>query len=191
MDLKAELTKKVGPLPMWGWAAIGGVGVFLLLHMKKSAATNTSNNNGTGANTANPLSFGPSGDTGGGSGGQIILTNPPPVTTPPVTTPPTATPQPVGPTTTLPPLGGGITTTGPGSPQGPGIMLPAPYGSPWGEPVSNPPGTTLLIGGRRYVNNGGGPMDVAPDVVGFSPQVSQSHLPQAGISSVASRLSGA
>lgn len=71
MDIKEQLTKKVGPLPTWGWVALGaGVGVLLYLKKKKSGPATAST---TGIN--NP-SAGSDLGTGGywlgqGQGGSI------------------------------------------------------------------------------------------------------------------------
>lgn len=62
------LTKKVGPIPMWGWIAAAGVGVAVFLYRKKAAsaisatgATGTA----TGTTTNAPDVFGASGYSGG------------------------------------------------------------------------------------------------------------------------------
>lgn len=39
MKLPAELTRKVGPLPVWGWAALAVAAGFLLLRSRSSSAT--------------------------------------------------------------------------------------------------------------------------------------------------------
>jgi hypothetical protein len=58
MALKGFLTKKIGPLPTWGWGAVAAGGTFLLLKgggggkSKKSAATQPSG--GAGANQQPP-----------------------------------------------------------------------------------------------------------------------------------------
>lgn len=41
-DLKHSLTKKAGPLPVWGWAVLaGGLGGLYLLHKRNAAASST------------------------------------------------------------------------------------------------------------------------------------------------------
>lgn len=94
MDLKSELTKKIGPLPTWGWVAAGvGMGVLFLYLKNKNAASNTAST--TGVN--NPAAGSDLGQGGyylgdAGSGGTIpqlpALNN---TSTTPVTTPTAAT----------------------------------------------------------------------------------------------------
>ena len=41
-DLKGKLTKKVGPLPVWGWIAVGGGGLAYYEYRKsKTTASST------------------------------------------------------------------------------------------------------------------------------------------------------
>jgi hypothetical protein len=81
VNLKAEFTKKMGPLPIWAWALIGGAGMWVLLHKKA----------GTPAATTGmvPLVYSGGGFNGsgsdGGTGGGIP---PPPTPLPPPVPPP-------------------------------------------------------------------------------------------------------
>lgn len=114
MDLKAEFTRKLGPLPVWGWAALaaGGLGIYVLVIRKPS--TPTTGLTGTGA----PIDLGAGGsggagiptDTGAGGGGTPTPTpipggsgGPTPVPIPVPTPSPSPAPQPGG-----NPFGGGI-----------------------------------------------------------------------------------
>lgn len=73
MEIKESLTKRVGPLPVWGWGAvvIGGVGVFLILRRRTRAASSTAEDMGssTGLGGGGGGGFGGGGGGGGSSGG--------------------------------------------------------------------------------------------------------------------------
>ena len=69
---KAALTRKVGPLPVWGWAAVavGGVAAYYLISKRSGSTT---------AATTNPVATAVAGGFAGnyGSGGGDTGTNPP------------------------------------------------------------------------------------------------------------------
>lgn len=88
MDFKEELGKKIGPLPTWAWAGIGGVGIFLLYRHLKNSSVASSNASvpqyiGTGDGT---------GAGGGGGGGPFSFLQPPSSGQPVQQAPPTAPP---------------------------------------------------------------------------------------------------
>ena len=68
---KARLGKKLGPLPLWGWLALAGVGVVYYIRRKNAAAatTATPDTTATPADTSatDPLAGGTT-DTGSGGG---------------------------------------------------------------------------------------------------------------------------
>jgi hypothetical protein len=68
---KAALSRKVGPLPVWGWAAVvvGGIGAYYLIS-KRSTST-------TAASVTNPVTAAVAGGTAGnyGSGGGASTTS--------------------------------------------------------------------------------------------------------------------
>lgn len=112
MNIKASLTKKIGPLPAWGW--IAGLGGFLYWRHRQAASSTS----GAGGAYASPYGV----DTGGGGlggfgssggGGADVSPNSPDLTTPPdqpSTAPVSFDPAPPGATSTTPPA-----TTGPSS----------------------------------------------------------------------------
>lgn len=72
MDLKAELTHKLGPLPVWAWAGIVTAGVVLIgLHAKSSATGATGIPTGDTSSTPGALDTGDS--SGGDSGAGLDL----------------------------------------------------------------------------------------------------------------------
>lgn len=85
-NIGKSFSKKLGPLPVWAWALIGGAAGYLYLRSRANSSANT------GAPVvATPTSDG-SGIGGGGGGGDIGTTPTPVVTTTPVTVtaPPTS-----------------------------------------------------------------------------------------------------
>jgi hypothetical protein len=82
--VKGALTRKLGPLPFWAWAAIGAAGLYWYRHRTASGAAAT-----TGAASTTPLAGSSSGlggalgDSGSGGGGSSA----PADTTTPGTTP--------------------------------------------------------------------------------------------------------
>ena len=113
---KSTLTRKVGPLPVWGWVAVavGGVVAFVLVKRRSgtggtAAVTNPVTSAVVGGFAGN---YGGGGGTGG-SGSGDTGTNPPSAGG--VTTPPDATPI----------VGTGASNTGPDLASTPGQGLPA------------------------------------------------------------------
>lgn len=158
------LTKKVGPLPVWGWAVGLLVAYFLYQRYKGSAAGNASSTQGTpsgsGGADMNPVPVGvPQNDSGLGSGfggGPTTINNyygsnpadtggtgagsGPPPSTPPVS-PPGLPGVPIspGPITTVPislPPGWPGTQPGGGQPF-PGGFIPAPTPTGSSVPLSS------------------------------------------------------
>lgn len=141
------LTRKVGPLPMWGWIAVAVVGFYLYSKITGSgASTSTAASGTTVPNQATETITTPYGSyTGPAQGGipQSILTGGGGVTTPstPITSPsvpsmPVSPSQPSTPTQPTTPTSPGTTSTGtPGS--GGNSTPPTTSSSPY-------PGYTLL-----------------------------------------------
>lgn len=153
--LEKSLTKKLGPLPVWAWALIGGAAGYWYLKKKGGKA-------GTGAPVvATPTTYGGGGGGGGGDLGQNPTT-PPVVTTTPVTVspPPTSTLGPHGENLDYPGSPGLLTgfqnygvDLGLGGPtgQGPGVFTTfyndakiyggagtsGPWVGPWATPFAN------------------------------------------------------
>ncbi len=68
MSLKESLTHKIGPLPVWAYAAIGAGG-FLILKLRAKSAASSSSTTPTGLAGSYILEPTPSTGFGGGSGG--------------------------------------------------------------------------------------------------------------------------
>lgn len=141
-DLKEAITKKYGPLPLWGWGVVG-IGGFVVWRAMSG---------GDGEQTLVPYPSGAlgnigSGGSGGGGGGGGGGSTPPPSTDPPDTTPP---PDTGGGTPQLPNwldwfrdwFGQLPPLPQPGTPGTPGTGTPIP-GSPGGQtPTTGGGGTT-------------------------------------------------
>lgn len=84
-ELSADLTKKMGPLPVWAWALLvgGGIGFYLYVKRTKSGTVNTADSTaaaaGTGFGTTNPGAGNVSASSGGTDTSVtptgVILTN--------------------------------------------------------------------------------------------------------------------
>jgi hypothetical protein len=76
--IKAALTRKLGPLPAWGWATIAFAGVYYWRH-RATAAAQTATGTAAGVAAGAGSAFGDNGAGGGGGGGQDQqpLTSPP------------------------------------------------------------------------------------------------------------------
>lgn len=136
---KLSLTKKIGPLPMWGWIAVAVVGVILYRKLSGSSSSTAAQTGATSTNAtvptetvttaagtySGPVGYDPlggsgsSGDSGSGSSGGSGSTG---------TTTPTDTTTP-----------GTTTTATPGS---------------GGSSLYQLPGTTTLAGNEYYVLGG-------------------------------------
>lgn len=137
MNFKETFGHKLGPLPVWAWALIGGAGMWLLLHKKAGAQPSTNGATGQAVYGAGDF-MGAGGGSGGGGGGVPPPTPPPPTGTPPSI--PYAPPVVLGSSGT-PLVGyGGPTVTGNGSvytlyntPSGgpPSYTNPAPEMAGW------------------------------------------------------------
>ncbi len=71
MEIKETLTKRVGPLPIWGWGAvvIGGVGVFLIMRRRSSSTATAQPDLGSSSAGGGGAGGGSGGGAGGGNGG--------------------------------------------------------------------------------------------------------------------------
>ncbi len=128
---KDFLLSKAGPIPVWGWGALGLVGAYAYSKYKSNQAASqgngtTATTNAAGESTASAPEFiiennEPWGPSSTSSSATVNITPSPPV---PVTTPPGTTP---GPPTTI---------SGGSPPQG---HPPVPVGGPK-PPAKKPPG---------------------------------------------------